>query len=137
VPLFLLAPFLVAAFAASAQGQPKTTHVIFVMTDGLRWQEVFQGAEVGIMNKKNGNVSNEAALKKTYWRETSEARRKALLPFVWSVMAQQGQLFGNRKKVRMLTLRTVSSSAIPATAKHSADFRTTAWLATRKFSTQM
>ncbi len=98
VRFFLLAPFLLAAFAASAQGQPKTTHVIFVMTDGLRWQEVFQGAEAGIMNKKNGKVSNEAALKKAYWRATPEARREALLPFVWSVMAKQGQLFGNREK---------------------------------------
>jgi hypothetical protein len=68
------------------------------MTDGLRWQEVFQGAEAGIMNKKNGKVSNEAALKKAYSRATPEARREALLPFVWSVMAKQGQLFGNREK---------------------------------------
>ncbi|MBZ5539686.1 MAG: LTA synthase family protein [Acidobacteriia bacterium] len=76
----------------------KTQHIIFVMTDGLRWQEVFSGSEKSLMNKKNGQVAGEAALRKAYWRETPEARREALLPFVWGVMAKQGQIFGNRGK---------------------------------------
>ena len=76
----------------------ETKHIIFVMTDGLRWQEVFSGAEKSLMNKKNGKVIDEASLKKAYWRETPEARREALLPFVWGVMAKQGQIFGNREK---------------------------------------
>jgi hypothetical protein len=76
----------------------KTQHIIFVMTDGLRWQEVFGGAEASIMNKKNGKVTNEAALKKSYWRDSAEARREALMPFLWTVMAKKGQIFGNREK---------------------------------------
>jgi hypothetical protein len=68
------------------------------MTDGLRWQEVFDGAEASLMNKKNGKVQDAAALKKTYWRENLEARREALMPFLWQVMAKQGQVFGNRNK---------------------------------------
>jgi len=81
-----------------APADHKTQHIIFVMTDGLRWQEVFTGAEGSLMNKKNGKVTGETLLKKTYWRETPEARREALLPFVWGVMAKQGQIFGNREK---------------------------------------
>jgi hypothetical protein len=90
----------VAASPLQAQISPnhKTRHVIFVMTDGLRWQEIFNGAEFSLMNKKNGKVSNEAALKKTYWRDSLDARREALMPFLWQVVAKQGQLFGNREK---------------------------------------
>jgi hypothetical protein len=83
---------------AQAPADHKTQHIIFVMTDGLRWQEVFSGAEQSLMNKKNGKVTDEASLKKTYWREAPEARREGLLPFVWGVMAKQGQIFGNREK---------------------------------------
>jgi len=95
--LFLTMPTSCAVFA-QAPAEHKTQHIIFVMTDGLRWQEVFDGAEASLMNKKNGKVTNEAPLKKDYWRETPEARREALLPFLWTVMAKQGQIFGNREK---------------------------------------
>ena len=93
-PLLLL----LASSPLAAQTPHKTQHVIFVMTDGLRWQEVFQGAEADLMNKKNGAVADEAALKKAYWRETAEARREALLPFLWTVVAKNGQIYGNRQK---------------------------------------
>jgi hypothetical protein len=83
-----------------AQSSPdhKTQHIIFVMTDGFRWQELFSGAEESLMNKKNGKVKNEAELKKIYWRATPEERREVLMPFVWQVIAKQGQIFGNRDK---------------------------------------
>ena len=74
----------------------KTKNVIFVMTDGLRWQEVFRGVEAELMTKENGGVEDPAGLKKQYWRDSVEQRREALLPFVWGVMAQQGQVYGNR-----------------------------------------
>ena len=77
---------------------PRTRNVIVVMTDGLRWQEVFQGADAALMNKENGAVSEPDALKKEFWRETPAARREALLPFLWSTIAKQGQVFGNRGK---------------------------------------
>jgi hypothetical protein len=76
----------------------KTQHIIFVMTDGFRWQELFTGAEESLMTKQNGKVKNEAELKKTYWRATPEERREVLMPFVWQVIAKQGQIFGNRDK---------------------------------------
>jgi hypothetical protein len=83
---------------AQVPSEHKTQHVIFVMTDGLRWQEVFNGAEKSLMNKKNGKVKDEAALKKAYWRDTANARREELMPFLWHVVAKQGQIFGNRDK---------------------------------------
>lgn len=97
--------FLTLALATHARAQStsvspahKTQHIIFVMTDGFRWQELFTGAEESLMTKQNGKVKNEAELKKTYWRATPEERREVLMPFVWQVIAKQGQLFGNRDK---------------------------------------
>ena len=90
--------FLLFCPVAQAQSPHKTTHVILVMTDGFRWQEFFQGAQENLMNKKNGAVDDPVALRQSYWRDTREARREALLPFVWTVMAKQGQILGNREK---------------------------------------
>src|SRR5262249_1202295 len=67
-------------------------------TDGLRWQEVFGGADEALMNKERGGVQNLDRLRKDYWRETPEARREALLPFTWGVIGRQGQPYGNRWK---------------------------------------
>lgn len=76
----------------------KSRNVIFVMTDGLRWQEVFRGADAALLNKENGGVEDVPALKQEFWRETADQRRQALLPFVWQVIAKQGQIYGNRDK---------------------------------------
>ena len=87
-----------AFFAAPATKRHQTENVIFVMTDGLRWQEVFRGADASLMNKENGGVADVPSLQKAYWRETEEARRAVLMPFLWSVVAKQGQIYGNQNK---------------------------------------
>jgi hypothetical protein len=71
-----------------------TQNVVLVTTDGLRWQEVFRGAEEALMDRRGG-VRNPEALKKLFLRSTPSERREALLPFFWNVLARQGQLFGN------------------------------------------
>lgn len=76
----------------------KTQNVILITTDGLRWQEVFSGADSALMNRENGGVDDTNALAKAFWRETPEARREVLMPFFWRVIAKQGQLYGNQKK---------------------------------------
>ena len=90
-----LLPFLLLAFAASA-ATPKTRNIIFVSTDGLRWQEIFRGADESLINKTLGGVINETALRNQYWDDSAELRRKKLMPWLWSEVASQGQLFGNR-----------------------------------------
>ncbi|MBX3743826.1 MAG: AP protein [Verrucomicrobiae bacterium] len=94
----LLAAVGLAAFIApSAHGADRATrHVFLISTDGLRWEEVFRGAEEILISREYGNVGNTNALRELYWRPTPEARRQALLPFLWSTVATQGQLWGNR-----------------------------------------
>lgn len=88
------------AWTGIARGQAKlaTENVILVTTDGLRWQEVFSGADEGLLNKENGGVKDVAGLRAAFWRDTAEARREALMPFVWGTVVTRGQLFGNRAK---------------------------------------
>jgi hypothetical protein len=84
--------------ANGEEPRPATRNVVLVTTDGLRWQEVFRGAEESLLNKSDGGVSNVATLRREFWRETPEARREALMPFLWTVVARQGQIFGNADK---------------------------------------
>ena len=82
------------AWGEAPKGALKTRNVILVMSDGLRWQEVFGGADSSMFTKENG-VSNAEGVKRAYGRETPEARRQALLPFISNVVAKQGRLFGD------------------------------------------
>jgi len=83
--------------AVAAFGQRKTENVIVVMADGLRWQEVFRGADTALMTKENGKIKEAGPVKAAYWREELGARRAALMPFLWGVMAKQGVVYGNRE----------------------------------------
>lgn len=90
-----------AGVAVAQDAQPparRTTHVVHVMIDGLRWQEVFTGADERYMTKEVGNVEKADPLKQRWIRPTPEERRAVLMPFFWSVIAKEGQVFGNRDK---------------------------------------
>jgi hypothetical protein len=76
----------------------KTENAILITLDGMRWQEVFNGADQQLLNKTNGNVSDTNLLTQEFWREIPEARRTALLPFLWTVVAREGQMFGNTNR---------------------------------------
>jgi hypothetical protein len=96
----ILAYFLVIVLWTVAAGaaELKTRNVILITTDGLRWQEVFTGAEKALISKKEGGVSDPKTLEEKYWRETPEERREALLPFFWTKIAREGQIYGNATK---------------------------------------
>lgn len=88
---------LLLALSMPVLAQSRKTENIFIITlDGYRWQELFTGADSLLITNKEF-VGDTAALKKTFWASTPSARRKILMPFFWSTVASQGQLFGNRK----------------------------------------
>jgi hypothetical protein len=77
----------------------KTQNVVLIVSDGLRWQEVFSGADPALLNEKEGGSwLAEAELRKRYWRPDVDARRAALFPFLWGTVAIQGQMIGNQTK---------------------------------------
>ena len=96
VLLRILSVLLVVAIPCFGRGEKlKSENVFLIMSDGLRWQEVFRGAEEGLINGTTGGVVDTNSLRKQFMRPTVEERRSALLPFFWSEIAQHGQLFGN------------------------------------------
>ncbi len=73
-----------------------TTSKVFLITmDGLRWQELFTGADAQLINHTEF-VSDTTILKKDFWRVTPEERRKTMMPFFWMTIAKQGVIYGNR-----------------------------------------
>lgn len=89
---------LLGSQALPAHAQGRTRNVVLIVTDGLRWQEVFTGAERALVSRKPGGVRDTTALLREFWRDTPEARREALLPFIWGTIAKQGVIYGNRTK---------------------------------------
>jgi len=77
----------------------KTRNVVLIVSDGLRWQEIFTGADPLLLNEKNGGIwDQEADLRRAFWRDDVNERRKALFPFIWTTVAAHGQIFGNQLK---------------------------------------
>lgn len=70
-----------------------TRNVVLVTLDGLRPQEVFQGADPQLLTPQN--VRNLPQTRALFWRDTPEDRREALLPFLWRTIAMQGQVLGD------------------------------------------
>jgi predicted metal-binding membrane protein len=92
--LILLGVLAIATAAPAAQ-EPERNLVI-VTIDGLRWQEVFGGASEEYFNKDaKGHAS---AIEMRYVGSAPEERRATLMPFLWNVIARQGQIFGDPSK---------------------------------------
>ena len=77
--------------------QKKTENLVIVTLDGMRWQEVFKGVDSAIIVNKNF-TSDSDHIVKTFWSDDINERRKKLFPFLWTTVANEGTLFGNRTK---------------------------------------
>lgn len=91
----------------------RTENIIFVMLDGCRWQEVFTGADPELLDKERGGIENVEETKKLYWRETPEQRREVLFPFLWSVIAKEGQIYGNGPKSSVARVTNLLNFSYP------------------------
>ena len=72
-------------------------NVVLVTLDGLRWQELFSGAADSMMLNKELCKKPDLLMEKFSAPNAEEARKK-LMPFFWSTIATEGQLYGNRWK---------------------------------------
>jgi hypothetical protein len=79
----------------SIQAQTKTENIVLVTLDGLRWQEVFGGADPVLLEDKNYTHDFEST-SSAFWNDDLIERQKKLFPFLWNVVGQIGQLHGNR-----------------------------------------
>ncbi len=88
--LLILTFFSIPAFSQTAE------NIIIITTDGFRWQEVFTGMDSAIANNKKYNQGDSAGIFKKYWAADPVERRKKIMPFLWSTIQNNGQIYGNR-----------------------------------------
>jgi hypothetical protein len=82
-----------SAVQAVAQGPAHA--VVLIVTDGLRWQDVFTGADTALMSRQMGGVGDTAGLRREFWRATAAERRRVIFPFLWDSVATRGAIWGN------------------------------------------
>ena len=59
----------------------------------------FYWADATLLNSEHGGIwAGAEELRKEYWANTPEERRKRLFPFLWETVATQGTLYGNQTK---------------------------------------
>ena len=91
---FGLAFAIALTLAGSGRAQPASTRNVIVVTiDGLRWQEFFGGAVREYFKRDRNGSGGEP--ERRFGRATAQERRSVLMPFVWSTMAREGQIFGD------------------------------------------
>ncbi len=93
----LILAVLLLSLTSFAQQARNTENVFIITFDGLRWEELFAGAVDSIMTDPASSRDTTELL--AQFRAPMPAERRAkLLPFFWSTIARDGQLYGNRWK---------------------------------------
>lgn len=87
---------LVLMVNTQVRAQQVTENIVVITLDGMRWQEVFSGADEALLKNKK-YTKDSAGSYERFWNSNPEIRRKKLFPFLWSEVAEKGQLHGNRK----------------------------------------
>jgi len=94
--IFFFICLLCFIFSCCAQSLHKTKNVVVILIDGYRWQELFKGADLDLLNSTKNNSADSLARIKKYWSQNLNERRKKLMPFTWNDIAKKGQIYGNR-----------------------------------------
>lgn len=94
--LTIIALVLLAAApgAAAQRPQTRTRNVVLIVADGVRWQEVFHGADPALVQAGQG-VEDTTRLRADFVRPDQVDARRTLMPFVWDVIARKGQVIGD------------------------------------------
>jgi hypothetical protein len=88
---------IIGSMAIKSNAQEyKTENLVFITLDGLRWQEVFYGAD-SLLVVDTKYAQNPEKLTAQFWHNDPKVRREILMPFFWQEIAEKGQLHGNRK----------------------------------------
>jgi hypothetical protein len=97
-PLLLLSDGLALRAWGDSPTRAQVDNILIVTFDGFRWQEMFGGYDAALNTKTDGGVGKPESLAARFDRATPEARRETLLPFIWSVVAREGQMLGDAKR---------------------------------------
>jgi hypothetical protein len=84
---------LLIALSSTTFAQAPSASVVVITIDGLRWQEMFTGADQAYFKRDAKGVIDPVSTK--YTGDTPDARRALLMPFMWNAIAKRGQIFGD------------------------------------------
>ncbi len=93
MPLRLI--LLLLFWPVTAAAQHPEGNVVLIMLDGVRWQEVFTGADSLLMHSEHGGIDDTVTAQRQFWRPTAGERRRILMPFLWDSVAKNGQVLGD------------------------------------------
>ncbi len=94
--------------------------VIVISLDGVRTQEMFGGLDLALLQHVLGPKKPAEAhpLYKAYWRPTREARRAALMPFLWGTfLTRHGSIVGDQQAGSVMTLGNAQRFSYPGYAE--------------------
>ena len=91
---------------------PSTENLFIITLDGFRWQEVFEGAAQSLLADEH-YTPDASTISLLYGGESAEKRRARLLPFFWTVIAKQGQLYGNRAYDNKVNVENIYALSYP------------------------
>ncbi|HEU5468952.1 MAG TPA: hypothetical protein VFU77_06565 [Steroidobacteraceae bacterium] len=96
-----------ALVALPARAADDGHNVILVTLDGVRVQEFFGGMDPVLAKapEAESGIYDAEVTAKRWWRDTPEARREALMPFVWKTLAPAGMVLGNQDRGSKVTVR--------------------------------
>ncbi len=100
------------AIATKKPDVPNNNNVFIITLDGFRWQEMFNGADLSLMSHPSF-TTDSALIKKFFWDKNVKERRKKLMPFFWNVIAEEGQLLGNRKYDNKVNVSNIYALSYP------------------------
>jgi len=100
--LLMLPNWLFVQYGTKVNAQTDS-RVVVVMLDGFRWKELFGGADPDLIANQSF-VSDKDELKALFAGATPEERRSKLMPFMWSVVKDNGFLIGNRNKGSLMNV---------------------------------
>ncbi|HEY1114110.1 MAG TPA: hypothetical protein VGE66_11145 [Chitinophagaceae bacterium] len=92
--------------------KPNGNNIFIITLDGFRWQELFFGADSTLIHDPSHTADTTFA-KAMFWDPAMERRREKLMPFVWNIIARNGQLIGNRHKGSRVNTKNFYSVSYP------------------------
>lgn len=86
----------VLLLASASLHAQQVRNVVVVMTDGMRWQEMFRGADASLLTPdRYYDKRDVSALRTQFLADTPEQRRTKLMPFFWDHFGNNGVIFGD------------------------------------------
>ncbi len=98
--------FIIIGCKNSGTKNPKgfqTENVILITLDGVRWEDVFSGADKEIV-QDTLFVKDVEKTSAEFWFDDYSQRRETVFPFIWNTIGEQGQIYGNQEKGSVMRL---------------------------------